>query len=65
MGIWVDYLRMLDRYGKDLHNTHYVCPADLCAEHDKYQEKVRILRKQEERKEQIKIAMGTKPVSES
>ncbi|MCS2930608.1 PcfJ domain-containing protein [Bacteroides ovatus] len=57
MGIWVDYLRMLDRCGKDLHNAHYVCPADLCAEHDKYQEKVRILRKQEERKEQIKIAM--------
>lgn len=57
MGIWVDYLRMLDRCDKDLHNAHYVCPADLCAEHDKYQEKVRILRKQEERKEQIKIAM--------
>lgn len=57
MGIWVDYLRMLDRCGKDLHNAHYVCPADLCVEHDKYQEKVRILRKQEERKEQIKIAM--------
>lgn len=57
MGIWVDYLRMLDRCGKDLHNAHYICPADLCVEHDKYQEKVRILRKQEERKEQIKIAM--------
>lgn len=57
MGIWVDYLRMLDRCGKDLHNAYYVCPADLCAEHDKYQEKVRILRKQEKRKEQIKIAM--------
>lgn len=35
MGIWTDYLRMLDRCGKDLHNAHYVCPADLKAEHDK------------------------------
>lgn len=57
MGIWVDYLRMLHRCGKDLHNAHYVCPADLHAEHDKYQEKVRILREQEKRKEQMKRAM--------
>lgn len=57
MGIWVDYLRMLDRCGKDLRNAHYVCPADLHAEHDKYQEKVRILREQEKRKEQMKRAM--------
>ena len=46
MGIWTDYLRMLDRCGKDLHNAHYVCPADLKAEHDKYQNKVRILQEQ-------------------
>ena len=56
MGIWVDYLRMLDRCGKDLHNAHYVCPADLKAEHDKYQNKVRILQEQEKRKEQMKRA---------
>lgn len=56
MGIWVDYLRMLDRCGKDLHNAHYVCPTNLRAEHDKYQEKVRILREQEKRKEQMKRA---------
>ena len=56
MGIWVDYLRMLDQCGKDLHNAHYVCPTDLRAEHDKYQEKVRILREQEKRKEQMKRA---------
>ena len=56
IGIWVDYLRMLDRCGKDLHNAHYVCPADLKAEHDKYQNKVRILQEQEKRKEQMKRA---------
>ena len=56
MGIWVDYLRMLGRCGKDLHNAHYVCPADLKAEHDKFQNKVRILQEQEKRKEQMKRA---------
>ena len=56
MGIWVDYLRMLDRCGKDLHNAHYVCPADLKAEHDKYRNKVRILQEQEKREEQMKRA---------
>ena len=56
MGIWADYLRMLDRCGKDLHNAHYVCPVDLKAEHDKYQNKVRILQEQEKRMEQMKRA---------
>lgn len=57
IGIWVDYLRLLDRCGKDLHNAHYVCPVDLKAEHDKYQNKVRILHEQEERKAQMKKAI--------
>ena len=57
MGIWVDYLRMLDRCGKDLHNAHYVCPANLHAEHDRYQEKLRMLREQEKRKAQMERAM--------
>ena len=47
---------MLDRCGKDLHNAHYVCPADLKAEHDKYQNKVRILQEREKRMEQMKRA---------
>ena len=41
---------------KNLHDAHYVCPADLKAGHDKYQNKVRILQEQEERKEQMKRA---------
>ena len=49
MGIWTDYLRMLDRCGKDLHNAHYVCPADLKAEHD------RLVRKKTERMERERI----------
>ena len=35
-GMWVDYLDLLRHYGKDTSNAHYVCPADLRAEHDCY-----------------------------
>lgn len=53
MGIWADYLRMLDRCGKDLRNAYYVCPADLKASHDKYLNEVNRLREQEKRTEQM------------
>lgn len=32
---WFDYLDLLDYFGKDTHNPHYVCPADLNAAHDR------------------------------
>lgn len=54
--MWVDYLRLLDRCGKDLRNAHYVCPADLKAEHDRYLNKANMLREQEKRTEQIRRA---------
>ena len=54
MGIWVDYLRMLDRCGKDLHNAHYICPADL--QPNTTSNKVRILQEQEKRMDQMKRA---------
>lgn len=34
--LWCDYIDMLRLFGKDLHNTKYVCPTDLKAEHDRY-----------------------------
>lgn len=34
--MWCDYIDMLHFFGKDLHNSKYVCPADLTAEHDRY-----------------------------
>lgn len=33
---WLDYLDMLDYFGKDLHNAYYVCPDDLHAAHQAY-----------------------------
>ncbi len=35
-GMWEDYLDLLRHFGKDTRNAHYVCPADLRAEHDRY-----------------------------
>ena len=34
--LWIDYVKLLMHYKKDLHNAKYVCPADLTAEHDRY-----------------------------
>ncbi len=43
----VDYLDLLRHFGKDTRNAHYVCPADLHAEHDRYCEKHRRIREAE------------------
>lgn len=56
ISLWIDYIRLLERCGKDIHNAHYVCPLDLKAEHDRYQERVRIIQEREEREEQRKKA---------
>lgn len=34
--LWIDYMKLLLHYKKDLHNAKYVCPVNLTAEHDKY-----------------------------
>lgn len=39
--IWFDYMDLLAYFNLDTHSPHYVCPADLRAEHD------RLLRKKE------------------
>lgn len=31
---WCDYIDLLRFFGKDLHNAHYVCPADLMVAHE-------------------------------
>lgn len=48
--MYADYIRLLDRYHKDLRNAHYVCPKDLNAAHDIYVEK----RKKEQEREEKK-----------
>ena len=34
---WCDYIDMLSRLGKDVHNAHYVCPSDFRQAHDRCQ----------------------------
>ena len=33
--MWVDYLDLLNHFGLDTHNAHYVCPKDLKGAHDR------------------------------
>ncbi len=39
-GIWSDLIRLLDRCGRDIRSTRYICPTDLTTEHDKWLDKV-------------------------
>ena len=45
---YMDYLRFLKTFGKDLHSPKYVCPRDFDKEHNKYVEKMRVRRQKEE-----------------
>jgi hypothetical protein len=38
---WLDYVKLLDEFGKDLSSTKYVCPIDLHKAHDKFMDKKR------------------------
>lgn len=41
--MWMDYLDLLDYFGYDTHNAHYVCPPNLKAAHDRlHKRKARI-----------------------
>lgn len=47
IALWCDYMDMLRRLGKDTHNAHFVCPADLQEAHDKAQRKLQAQRDKE------------------
>lgn len=51
--LWIDYLDLLTRFGKDTHNAHYVCPANLRAAHDRLMEKKRRQDAEEARKRAV------------
>ena len=54
IALWCDYIDMLIRLGRDIHNAHYVCPEDLQQAHDEVHRKLRARqeREQEEHKRQ-------------
>lgn len=43
--MWLDYLDLLDRFGKDLRSPKYLFPKDLNKSHDKLVEKRRVIQK--------------------
>lgn len=56
--MWFDYIRMLDRMGRDLHSPTLVAPKDLKAVHDEYVAKIERQRikeqKEKDRQQAIK-----------
>lgn len=58
--MWFDYIRMLERMGKDLHSPSLICPKDLKATHDEYVEKVNRRRIKEQMEADRKKAIEDK-----
>lgn len=55
--MWLDYVKLLNEFGRDLLNPKYVCPDNLKKAHDKYMDKKRRINaklKAEELKKQLK-----------
>lgn len=54
IALWCDYIDMLIRLERDIHNAHYVCPEDLQQAHNEILRKLRARqeREQEEHKRQ-------------
>lgn len=53
---WLDYMHLLEHFGKDTHNAHYVCPADLRQEHDRLMDKKHRIDQENARKQAINRA---------
>ena len=54
--MWMDYIKMLERCGKDILSPKYICPTNLKEEHDRYMRKVHILEAKKKRAEDIRKA---------
>ena len=59
--MWFDYIKMLDRMGKDLHSPTLVAPRDLQATHDEYVAKVERQRIKEQKEADRKKPKPMKP----
>jgi len=60
--LWVDYLKLLDFFGRDLLNQKFVCPENLKAEHDRYMAKKQAVDRKKrliELQETIETEQGT------
>lgn len=54
--MWFDYIKMLERMGRDLHSPSLVAPSDLKHAHDEYVEKINRQRAKEQREADRKKA---------
>lgn len=59
--IWVDYLKLLEYFNRDIRNAKYTCPEKLSREHDRLVAKKRaIQRKEDLEKQKVKLAEDEK-----
>jgi len=49
---WMDYLGLLRDFGKDVHNSKYICPKNMMLQHNIYVKKKRKLRMKQELEKQ-------------
>ncbi len=56
IGMWFDYIKMLERMGKDLNSPSLIAPQDLKTAHDEYVEKVNRQRVKEQKEANRKKA---------
>ena len=54
--MWMDYIKMLERCGKDIQSPKHICPANLKEAHDHYVVKVRRIEEKKKRDEDIRKA---------
>lgn len=58
--MWMDYIKMLERCGKDIQSPKYICPANLKEAHDEYVEKVNRQRRKEQQEKDRQQAIEDK-----
>lgn len=54
--MWMDYIKMLERCGKDIQSPKYICPANLKEAHDHYAKKAQEVEAKAKRAEDIRKA---------
>ncbi len=54
--MWIDYIKMLERCGRDIQSPKYICPANIQEEHGRYVRKVHTLEDKRKRAEDIRKA---------
>lgn len=53
IGLWCDTVRLLEKCGRDIHSTKYICPLNLKAEHDRWLNKATVMEEKRRNKEQM------------